>query len=171
MIETMRDLISRAEELAKAGQYDEAMSLATDLVDRYPGEMEVWSLRAYLHGRSRNYKDAIADVTRAIEINPVEPVLFFDRGSDALAMGDDEAAVSDFTRGLELCDHYNNDYYRESLHFLRAEALVRLGKKEEALADLMYVREDLKSWTYKLRTKADLVADCHALPDKDDRLR
>jgi hypothetical protein len=66
---------------------------------------------------------------------------------------------------LEVCERYKNDAYREELHFWRAEALLRLGKKQEALTDLAHVYDnDFASWTYKLRTKADLLADCSKLP-------
>jgi len=71
--------------------------------------------------------------------------------------------VDDFTMGLVLCDHYNNDYYREPLHFLRADGLLKLGKKRVALRDLEHVRADFSSWTYKLRTKAELLAECDEL--------
>jgi hypothetical protein len=40
----------------------------------------VWSLRAYLHGRNRNYSEAVSDFTHAIEINAKEPELRLDKG-------------------------------------------------------------------------------------------
>jgi tetratricopeptide (TPR) repeat protein len=135
-------------------------------VGRYPNEMEAWSLRAYLHARNHNYQEVVADVTRAIDVNALEPSLFFYRGRYDLVLGKEESAVTDFSRGLELCDRYNDDYYRESLHFFRAEAFVRLGRKREALADLAHVRNDYKMWIDKLRTKADLLAECCQLPDR-----
>jgi len=70
-------------------------------------------------------------------------------------------AIDDFTKGLELCDFHNNNYYRETLLFMRAEALARLGRTSEALADLAHVRDDFKIYTTRLRSKADIVADCH----------
>ena len=161
-----RIAISKAEGLARAGKKEEAMALAKELVDQYPGEMEVWSLRGYLHALSRDYAKAVADLGRAIGINSAEPVLFYDRGRYSLALGDDLAAVSDFTTGLELCEFHDNDYYRESLHFLRAEALLRLGRKREAIVDLAQVRGDFKTWTYRLRTKADLLAELSKLPNE-----
>jgi len=161
----MEDLISRAERLASTGDWDGAMSLASELVAKYPNEMKVWLLRADLYGRNRAYASAIADLSRAIEISPMEPCLFHERGLDALALGNDQAATEDFTRGLELCDRQKSDYYRESFHFLRAEAFLRLRRKKEALADLAHVREDQKAWTYRLRTKAELLYECNSLDD------
>jgi tetratricopeptide (TPR) repeat protein len=151
-------LIAKAKALANESRYDEAISLATDLVQRYPNEMKVWSLRAYLYTFKNDFELAVADLTRAIDINDMEPVLLFDRGRYESRVGRFGAAVEDFGRGLALCDHYRDDYYRETLHFFRAEALIELGRKREALEDLSQVRDDFTSWTYKLRTKSELRA-------------
>ena len=140
------------------------MSLADTLVARYPNEMEAWSLRGHLHARNHNYLEAIANVTRAIDVNLLEPSLFFDRGRYELALGKQESAAKDFSKGLELCDQHNDSYYRESLHFFRAEALIRLGRKREAVEDLAHVRADFKMWIDRLRSKADLLADCDQVP-------
>lgn len=161
----LKKVISKVEGLARAGRQEEAMNLASEMIERHPESMDVWSLRAYLHGRSGNYSEAIADLTRAIEINPLEPHLFYDRGLKHLAQNDFEAAVLDFGKGLNLCEYYNSDYYREPLHFLRAEAFCKLGKKHEALRDLERVQTTFTSWTYKLRTKAELLEECNRLPD------
>jgi tetratricopeptide (TPR) repeat protein len=156
--------ISTAKNLDGSGDSDGAMLLATKLVEQHPNEMEVWSLRAYLHASKHNYERAVADLTRAIAINSMEPVLFWNRGRYESKEGNYQSAVSDFSRGLELCDHYKDDYYREALHFFRAEVLINIGKKREALADLDHVRDGLKTWTYKLRTKAELLEECDKLP-------
>jgi tetratricopeptide (TPR) repeat protein len=153
-------LIAKADALAKEGRYEDAMSLATDMLESHPNEMKLLSLRAYLHACKHDLEQAIIDLTQAIRINPMEPVLFYDRGRYESKLGHFQSAVDDFGRGLELCDHYRNDYYRESLYFFRAEALVELGRKHEALQDLSHVRDDLRTWTYKLRTKSELLAQC-----------
>src|SRR4029077_6392678 len=105
MTETMDILIAKAKELARKDDDDGAMALANDLAARYPNELRVWSLRAYLHGRKRNYPEAVADFTRAIEINAKEPELgldkgiltavdlLFNRGADRFALGDHQLAI------------------------------------------------------------------------------
>jgi tetratricopeptide (TPR) repeat protein len=176
MTPSVDDLIAKAEKMAKSDDDKGAMSLANDLVTQYPNEMKVWSLHAYLNGRSGNYAEAVSDFTRAIEINAKEPELGldkgiltavdlrFNRGADNFALGNNQSAIDDFTKGLDLCDRHHSDDYRETLLFWRAEALLKLGKKHEALSDLARVRDDFSFWTYKLRTKADLLVDCNRLP-------
>lgn len=160
MTNKLQNEISRAENLAKNGQNKSAIMLATKLLEEYPDEMEVWRLRAYLYGRDENYSNATSDLTRAIEINSQEPVLFFDRGRYSLAENDYSSAVDDFNKGLDLCDRYQNDYYREAFHFLRAEAYIALGKKQDALADLAFVNDEYELWINELRAKKDLIAEC-----------
>ncbi|MDC0744980.1 tetratricopeptide repeat protein [Polyangium mundeleinium] len=133
---------------------------AVRLVEQYPEDPHVWDTLAYAHSSSDDYVAAIAAISRAIELNPKDPALFFDRGEYALQTGDHERAVADFGQGLVLCDEPRWEYLREVLHFLRAEAFVHLGKKAEALADLSHVRDDYRYWTTELRSKADLLVMC-----------
>src|SRR5205085_4016043 len=138
------------------------------LIEQYPYELKVCSLRGYLHGRNRNYAAAVADLTRAIEISTNDQAtlesetaaltaagLFFNRGVDRYALGDHRAAINDFTKAFELCDRHKRDDYRETLHFWRAETFLRLGMKREALADLSHVPDNFSFWTDRLRTKSD----------------
>jgi hypothetical protein len=90
----------------------------------------------------------------------LEPHLYFTRGRYRFALNDNLGALEDFSKGLQLCDHWNSDYYREEILFWRAETLLRLGKKEDALIDLARVSDDFSSFPYKLRTKRELTADC-----------
>jgi tetratricopeptide (TPR) repeat protein len=158
----MSKLDSRINQVEKSARDDDphALTGANELVDAFPGEWKVWSLRAYIHARSENLSAALVDISRAISLSPNEPVLFFDRGRYRMKSDDSAGAVEDFRTGLELCDQYNDDYYRESLYFLRAEAFVGLGKKAEALADLAHVRDGFTIWTTKLQSKDELLSAC-----------
>lgn len=165
MSNSIDDLIARADGLSRAKDRNGAMALANELVSQYPNEMKVWSLRAHLHALNHHYSEAVADLTRAIEINNMEPDFFFNRGSYSFRLGDNQSAIDDFTKGLALCDYHKDDYYRETLYFWRAETLLRLGRKQEAVADLSHIREDFSFWTDRLRTKADLLAECNKYPN------
>lgn len=158
-------LVSKAKELEQSGDVEGAISLANELVAQHPDEIKAWSLRGYLYALNHEYEKAAADLTRVIEINAADPYHFYSRGRYRFALGQNESALDDFTEALGVCDRYKNDDYREELYFWRAEVLLRLGKKRGALADLAHVRDSgFTSWTYKLRTKADLLADCAKLP-------
>ncbi|MDI1435477.1 hypothetical protein [Polyangium sorediatum] len=133
---------------------------AVEFTEQYPEIWEVWHTLAYAHESRGDYAAAIAAATRAMDLDGQQPVLFLDRGAYALLSGDYERAVADFSQGLILCDELDWDDYSDALHFLRAEALVQLGKKAEALADLSHIRDDYVFWTIKARSKAELFALC-----------
>jgi tetratricopeptide (TPR) repeat protein len=169
------DLISKAERLVQNSNAEAAMAIANELVEQYPSEIKAWRLRAHLHGRNSNYAESVADYTRAIEVDTAGPALnsdnvlttvdlFFNRGADRFALGDNHSAIDDFSRALDLSDKYHRGDYRDTLHFWRAEALLRLGRKHAALSDLTRVPDGFTFWTDRLRTKADLLADCATLP-------
>jgi tetratricopeptide (TPR) repeat protein len=164
MHEELNNLISRAKELVKDKDSEKAMSLANELVKRYVNEAKAWALRGHLHALNSEYIEAASDLTQAININPTEIYYLYSRGRYRFAVHDNKSAVEDFTKGLDLCALHKKDDFREELHFWRAETLLRLGKKTEALSDLDQVPEDdYTSWTDRLRTKAELVADCGKL--------
>jgi tetratricopeptide (TPR) repeat protein len=77
---------------------------AVRLAEQYPEEPRVWHTLAYAHEMKNEYAAAISASTRAIELNPKEPALFFTRGGYALHTGDHERAVADFSQGLVLSD-------------------------------------------------------------------
>jgi tetratricopeptide (TPR) repeat protein len=137
-----------------------AIERAVRLAEKYPDNPRVWSLLAYAHDGNNDLDGAVLAMNRMIEIAPSEPLVFDKRGRYELQRGNLEAALADFTTGIELSKQLQFEYYLEDLYFLRAEALVRLGRKAEALADLAHVRDDYDDWLPQRRTKADILADC-----------
>jgi tetratricopeptide (TPR) repeat protein len=155
------EMIARAEVLAKTDEAG-ALALADQIAAQYPDDFRVWSLLAYLRALRSDYEAAVSALSRAIDLEQREPCLFFDRGRYELQLGNWVAAERDLSTGLELCDFHQDDYYRQTLHFFRAEARIRLGRNQDALADLGRVEEGFKFWTYRLATKAMLVAECRS---------
>jgi tetratricopeptide (TPR) repeat protein len=156
MTTELEALISAAEQAAEAHMYAEALSIATDAVTRYPQEAQAWRLRSFVFALAGSYDQAVADLSSAIGIDPTGVYLFLDRGRYYLELQRWQAAVDDFGCGLDLCDEYD----RETFLFLRAEGLLQLGRRFEALSDLANVPDDAKFWTYRFVRKVDLVAEC-----------
>jgi len=130
--------------------------MAAEAVRLYPGEKRAWSLRGFLGHLTNHHDLAIAAASQAIEIEPDDEYLFFNRGRYYLSAGRWQEAVSDFSRGVELCEAYE----RETFLFFRAEGLLQLGRREDALADLAGVPDDTRGWTFRFVRKPDLVAEC-----------
>lgn len=154
--------IKTVDSLAKAGNIGEATLLSEQLAKRFPGDCKVWSLSGYLHELSGDYAQAVADLTLAIAIDALEPEFFYSRGRYNFHMNERNAAIQDFSDALQLCDLHKNNYYQSELLFWRAEALIAVGRKQEAALDLALLDDSFASWTYELRTKEALLQECLA---------
>jgi tetratricopeptide (TPR) repeat protein len=159
MSELLASLLKNIEQRVRADD-PAAVQQASRLAEQYPESDEAWVLLAFAHAKKDEVAEAIAAMTRAIELSPAEPGKFFDRGRYELKLANYQGALGDFTQGLALCDQLKNDYYRHALQFFRAEVFLKLGMKNEARADLTQLPDDFTLWTTKLRTKTALLAEC-----------
>jgi tetratricopeptide (TPR) repeat protein len=159
MSELLDSLIKDIEKRVRA-EDPMAVERAAQLADQYPDEPEAWSLLAYARARNDDMDGAVAAMSRMKEVSPPDPSIFFFRGGYEHDRGNLEAALADFTEGIALSKQLQNEFYLSSLYFGRADVLVALGRKAEALADLEHVEDDHVGWTTRLRTKAAILADC-----------
>jgi tetratricopeptide (TPR) repeat protein len=95
-------VLARAAELRAAGMYQEAIDLLTEAVQAAPCARLFFARGRVLDVSARD-EDAVADYTRAIELDPTNPAYYYHRGR-ALShpLDRDEEAVRDFERALEL---------------------------------------------------------------------
>ncbi|GGA14303.1 tetratricopeptide repeat protein [Dyella caseinilytica] len=172
MTDNLEKLIASIETRVRADD-PQALAEVNDLIERFPEDARVWSLRSYIRSRSNDFDGAIQDMTQAIELAPTEPVFFFNRGRFHLRLGRAKEAIEDFTRGLEQCAHHQNNYYRDSLLFFRAAAHVRLRDGAAAAADLSEIEDDEFSlWIEGLVSKKQLMAEAEKLgPRRSPRPR
>jgi tetratricopeptide (TPR) repeat protein len=157
---TLKSKLDAIDDLARKDDYGEALRRVDQLIEEHPAEPWTWRTRAYINSRQGNVDAAIADMSQAIEKGEKEPDFFYTRGILCFEEGRYKEAVSDFTKVIELCDLHGSDYYREGAYFFRADAHVRLGEFAKAKADCGRVKDDMRTWTDKLRTKSDILGDC-----------
>jgi tetratricopeptide (TPR) repeat protein len=117
----------------KTGQYDEAISEYTKVIEINPKVAEAYGNRGLAYGRKGQYDLAIADFNKAIEINPMDG-----RAYNSLAWLFATAEVSDFRNGkravelaLRACElsHWKNLNFYDTL----AAAYARVGDFENAV--------------------------------------
>jgi tetratricopeptide (TPR) repeat protein len=58
----------------------------------------------------KNYKGAIIDYTKAIEINPNNTKVYYNRGFLKVKLKDNYGAISDFTKAIEINHNYGRAY-------------------------------------------------------------
>ncbi|HMP73022.1 MAG TPA: tetratricopeptide repeat protein [Kiritimatiellia bacterium] len=143
---------------------EEAMTLAERLVDIHPDLADGYMIRGLVHQRSGNVDAALADLTRALVIDPNEPMLYLHRSSLFEAKGMSRKAIQDIQRAIELNPrhahawhdlgtlHASNHQYLEAIAaftqvltlqpgqpdalFNRARALELSGQPDAALRDI-----------------------------------
>ena len=89
-----------------------------------PADAAAWARRGTAFAGRRDFDRAIADLTRACELEPTNPEYFFERGQTYRQKGDAQSGLADLNRALELkSDH---------IPALMSRAEVRINSKNIA---------------------------------------
>lgn len=143
----------------KRGEADATRRLE-DLAARYPAEPAIWAAQAHYQTQRGDFAAAAAAWSHAIAISEKEPHYYYMRGIVQFRSGKLRDAVRDFSTVIELCDQHGWGYYREPAYFFRADAYVKLKEFEKARSDCTHVSDEMRTWTDKLKCKADILAEC-----------
>ena len=65
--------------------------------------------------------EAISDLNKAVELNPLDAGAYFYRGNAYYKKGQFDEAVSDYGKAIELNPRYTNAYFSRGLHYLNKE--------------------------------------------------
>ncbi len=77
----------------------------------------------------------IAEATKLIQLNPENPINYYNRGISYRNLGENELAILDYTKAIEI----KPDFYRG--YFNRSIINYELGKIDEAIEDIIKVLE------------------------------
>jgi tetratricopeptide (TPR) repeat protein len=138
----------------------DAIQLAQNAIAASPGSSEAWHLLAYAHEREKDLESALLAASKAVELSPAEPALWFHRGWLYLKADAAEDCLNDMKQTIANSGSSGNSYYQETAQFLAAESLRRLGRYKEALAMCQYVRDDFALYVGKAVSKRELVQAC-----------
>jgi Tfp pilus assembly protein PilF len=119
--------IQQAKNVAEGGDLSRAIALADAVLAKYPYEQDGWMLRSALFHLSKNYEQALDDVKRAIKMNPRDSFLHYTHGWMVYELTRYDEATNYFSKAIDLYGVHRNDCYSEGLHFMRAEAFLKLG--------------------------------------------
>jgi len=97
-----RQRLSIVIRLNTARQFDEAIRMATELLDQAPTFAEGWNQRAIAFYSLGQYVASIADCRKALELNPYHFGAAAGMGHCYLQQGDVETALECFRQALEL---------------------------------------------------------------------
>ncbi|MGK7918606.1 MAG: tetratricopeptide repeat protein [Trichodesmium sp.] len=77
-------------------------------------EQEIYS-QALAKSRAREYKAAIADFSRVIEINPNFAEAYYGRGLAQFDLGNKEVAIADYTEAIKINPNYIDAYFGRAI--------------------------------------------------------
>jgi len=129
-IDPVAEMLTGIINLARAGKYPEALSLATELREAYPDDPCVSTARRRVY----NYM-SLADALAKVEENPTDRSLYLWVCLGQSAVGDFECSLAASDAGLRASGGSEGSLgmYEEHLIFLGAWALFNLGRYREAL--------------------------------------
>lgn len=162
----MAELNERLKQAVKCSErknYSEALKLCCEVISEDPSDPSGYRERSHIYALMNQMERAIHDIDHVIRLRPEEPAHYFTRGRWQLDVDEFAQAVKDLTKVIELSVFYGDDYYMEMARFFRAEALLRLGRYEEALADCEQVRDEVQTYIHpRVKSKGDIVEEANA---------
>src|SRR5438105_1488787 len=161
----MHEMIERIRKLVRSGKTNKASVLATRLTSDYASEPRAWRERAFVKTMQGHHAASISDMSKAIALNEFRLLDdIFSRGVSSFKLGRYKRAVTDFSRTIALGELFQVKSQCTQAHFFPAECYVRLKKFRQARLDCGKVPAEYQTWTYGLRSKRDVLADCGQLP-------
>lgn len=128
-VQTISDLRQKAFTASQRGQFAEAETYWSQLIDYLPNEAALWSNRGNVRVSQNKLAEALDDYNQAVTLAPEQPDPYLNRGAALEGLGRWEDAIADYTTLLTLTPDdaaaYNN----------RGNAQAGLGDWEIALAD------------------------------------
>ena len=123
---------NRAEANFALGRYSEAAEDATQALNLEPNKQQpnLLLLRAKAYAAENNFRDAIADFDKTLELNPDLVEAYVERGALFAANRRYDDAIGDYTRAIELEPRNGRAYA------LRAETKLKTELLDEALSDV-----------------------------------
>lgn len=129
VVQEISDLRQKAFTASQKGQFTEAETYWSQLIDYLPKEAALWSNRGNVRVSQNKLAEALEDYNQAVTLAPEQPDPYLNRGAALEGLGRWEDAIADYSQVLALnpddAAAYNN----------RGNAQAGLGNWEIALAD------------------------------------
>lgn len=151
----------QAYDLAKKGDYESALALCDWLAEDASTRVAGLRQRSAVREHQGEMESAIEDLEAVISAVADEPADMHALGMLYLQAERDHEADQVLAKGIEICLRENAPYYLNSCRLLRAEAALRVGRKDIALAELGVLPPDYSAYVYGrgLRTKEAMIEE------------
>jgi tetratricopeptide (TPR) repeat protein len=119
----------RGVNLAKAGQYEQAIAEFDKAIELDPNYTAAYANRGNVYSQIGQHDKAIADCNKAIELDPDDAEVYGNRAAVYSHMGEHDKAIADYNKAIELDPNYAQAYYNRGI------AYSSLGEYDKAIAD------------------------------------
>jgi choline-sulfatase len=130
------NLVRRVEILLDAGQFQEALPLAQQVVANDPGIFLAYRELGKCYFALHDFKNAALVMRKAVELRPDSSQQRYDLGVALFESGDPEAAVKEFETAVVLTPQWHQG------HVMLATAYARTGRMEQALKECEKMLEE-----------------------------
>jgi tetratricopeptide (TPR) repeat protein len=131
--ETKKEIFAHAMSCLMNDDIGTSLEILDTILDADPTDKLVLLARGSAHLKSGKAENAIADFSRAIEIDSGYAKAYHLRGLARELAGDDDAALKDFGNAIEFDSEYGAAY------FSRATLLAKMGQEDSATDDMKMV--------------------------------
>jgi len=127
----------KGRELVKQeGKEDEAMAALTKAIQKYERHAQAYERRGYINFQLQNYKDALYDFTKSINIHDNNPDAYFGRANIYLLQAELEKAVLDFDRTVKRSIPLQSIYWKARR--IKGDCLLKLGDAKGAAEEYKF---------------------------------
>ncbi|VXD24691.1 conserved exported hypothetical protein [Planktothrix serta PCC 8927] len=135
-------MLGQAFTATQAGEFAQAETYWTEILDQYPENPAMWSNRGNVRISQNKLNQGISDYNQSIELAPNFPDSYLNRGVAYEGLGEWKKAIADYNKVLEINPNdavaYNN----------RGNAEAGLGKWEAALLDYQTASDLDKNYSF-----------------------
>lgn len=129
------------------GAYEEAMVHFNRAIQIWPGYGEAYLNRAVAEHDQSQPAAALADLDKALDLDPDSTRAYNERGQIYLENGDARQAIAEFSRSLQVTPSLDG-------HYQRGEAYEKLGDHQKAIADFNAAIVESSEAPYAFRARA-----------------
>lgn len=127
----------RGRELVKeSGREEEAMKALSRAIEKFARHAKAYERRGFVNYQLRNYKDAIYDYSKSIDINPDAAEPYLGRAIVKMAMEDFKGAAQDLQSAIKGSIPLQSLYWQARR--LKADCHLKLEEYEKAAAELKF---------------------------------
>jgi tetratricopeptide (TPR) repeat protein len=129
----LESLITERNTLYKEGNYKESLLKANEIISYEPSANN-YNWRGFIKRYLEDYEGSITDYSKAIEIDPLDEVMYFNRGRVRYVSSDLEGSIVDYSKAIELKKTFDG-------YFWRGRARLDIKEYYKAIPDFMSALE------------------------------